>query len=113
MQTELARPTCPSVSVESKDMKGARSIRTGQPDQQPLDPFIVTSVLKSHRLKLSSQPQVSGRGDVLSSDTSRSPIPIDEETYKNMNRHLPKRMDAQSNDQCENSRSRDRSLEHE
>ena len=34
----------------------------------------------------------------MSNDTSRSPIPIDPESYKNMHRHLPQRMDASSND---------------
>ena len=44
----------------------------------------------------------------LSNDTSRSPIPIDPETYKNMHKDLPKRMDASSN--ANRSRSRDHSL---
>ena len=34
----------------------------------------------------------------LSSDTSRSPIPIDPETYKNMHSILPQKMDGSSND---------------
>lgn len=33
---------------------------------------------------------------MISQDTSRSPIPIDEETFKNMNKHLPKRMEVGS-----------------
>lgn len=37
-----------------------------------------------------------GEHGFMSNDTSRSPIPIDEETYKNMNKHLPRRMDASS-----------------
>ena len=34
----------------------------------------------------------------LSNDTSRSPIPIDAETYRKMHDALPHRMDASSND---------------
>ena len=34
----------------------------------------------------------------LSNDTSRSPIPIDAETYRKMHKDLPHRMDASSND---------------
>ena len=40
----------------------------------------------------------------LSNDTSRSPIPIDNETYQNMHKQLPTRMDASSNTQGNRSR---------
>ena len=38
------------------------------------------------------------QGLPMSSDTSRSPIPIDPETYRNLHKDLPRRMDASSND---------------
>ena len=48
----------------------------------------------------------------MSNDTSRSPIPIDEETYKNMNKHLPRRMDASSmGNPFEKSKSREISVD--
>ncbi len=47
----------------------------------------------------------------VSNDTSRSPIPIDEETYKNMHSYLPKRMDAASSlGHMDKSRSREQSM---
>lgn len=36
--------------------------------------------------------------NLLSNDTSRSPIPIDPEIYKNMHNFLPKKMDASTHD---------------
>ena len=36
--------------------------------------------------------------NILSNDTSRSPIPIDPEIYKNMHNLLPKKMDESSHD---------------
>ena len=43
----------------------------------------------------------------LSLDTSRTPIPIDPESYKNMHKFLPQKMDASSNDAAS---PRDRSI---
>jgi len=55
-----------------------------------------------------------GGGGIMSNDTSRSPIPIDEETYRNMHKHLPRRMDASSigNPFDNKSRSRELSVDH-
>ena len=46
----------------------------------------------------------------ISNDTSRSPIPIDAETYKNMHRDLPRKMDASSLGKNDRSSSREPSV---
>lgn len=46
----------------------------------------------------------------MSNDTSRSPIPIDEETYKYMHKDLPRRMDMSSHRFDDRSRSREHSM---
>ena len=82
--------------------------RTGMPEYL-LDKTCPSEMFRFREATV--QRTVPHAGEMMSNDTSRSPIPIDEETYKNMNRHLPRRMEASSMGQVDKSRSRDVSVE--